>query len=575
VLTSLLMPWLPGLRLGTVTAADERIIITLESVQAEPVCPLCGQVSHARHSWYQRKLSDLPWAGVCVQLQLRVRRMFCRTANCRRVIFTERLSCLALPYARRTKRLAEEQRQLALQQGGEAAARITHRQGMPAAGKTLLRFVRRAPLPAFVTPRCLGVDDWAFRKRKSYGTILVDLDHHRPVDLLADRSSASLEGWLRAHPGVVIITRDRSHDYAEGALRGAPDAVQVADRFHLVKNVHEVLQKLLERHSACLRAAARAVNDSRPDEFVPSHAAQVASHQQHELPVPTAPEAGNTLSDGGTPSMQPSKHQQLIQENRARRYARYEEVQQLHTEGASMRQIAIQLGIHYRTVRRFLAAWFPERAVRPPVRTILDPHIPYLMEQLRAGHDNSMQLWRELRDRHGYRGSRATVSRWVVAHRSLCPPNPTIKRKGRPPAAPSRQPPPRFKTPSARIAAWLLLAGAERLDDFQVAFVGHLLKLCPDASLGQNLANEFRRIVTARDGQTFDRWLAQVEAHQIPEFTTFVAGLRRDDAAVRAALSLPFSNGQVEGQVNRLKLVKRTMYGRASFDLLKRRVLAA
>jgi transposase len=575
MLTELLPRLFPDLRVEECQVTATKIILTLTPLHSLSACPVCSLPTGSVHSEYSRTLADLPCCGTSVVLKLKVRKYFCRNKACRRKIFTERLPHVVQPYRRQTDRLHEEQRQLALAHGGAAAARTAQRQGFPASAKTHLRRILHAPLRAVPTPRLLGVDDWAMRKGQTYGTILVDLEQHRPIDLLTDRSSASLERWLRDHPGVEIITRDRSHDYAEGALRGAPEAIQVADRFHLVKNVYEVLQKVLERHHTCLRAATRIVNEHRLAELAPSHGATSGSQLQHELPSSVASDTDHVLNESGTSNVKLSNPQQLIQENRARRYARYLEVQRLHTEGVSMRQIAVQLGTHYRTVRRFVVAQFPERAARPPVRTILDPHIPYLMEQLKAGRDNSMQLWRELRDQHGYQGSRATVSRWVVAHRALCPPNPSIKRKGRPPSRTQRPSPPQFRTPSARATAWMLLADVERLDDLQAIFVDQLLVLCPEANLGRSLTRQFHHIVKERDSQAFEQWLAQVKSEHIPEFATFVAGLRRDDAAVRAALSLPYSNGQTEGQITRLKLIKRSMYGRASFQLLKQRVLAA
>lgn len=262
MLTKMLMPWLPGLRLDGIDAVDGQITVTLKSVQAEPVCPLCGQISQSVHSWYWRKVADLPWAGISVELKLQARRLFCRNLTCQRVIFTERLPLLSAPHARRTKRMVEEQRRLALNEGGEAAARICQRQGKQGSAKTLLRYVCHAPLPVRPTPRVLGVDDWAISKGRTYGTILVDLELHQPVDLLADRTSASLEQWLKDHPGVEIISRDRANDYAEGSRLGAPAAVQVADRFHLIKNIREMLERFLERNYSSLNNAAKQVTQA-------------------------------------------------------------------------------------------------------------------------------------------------------------------------------------------------------------------------------------------------------------------------------------------------------------------------
>lgn len=549
--------------------SDAAIELHATSVQSAAPCPCCAQSSGAVHSWYTRRLTDLPWAGVPVVMHLRVRKLFCRNDACPRAVFTERMPQIAAPHHRQTNRLWEQQRQLALAHGGEAGARTAARQGLPASAKTLLRRICHTPLVSHATPRCLGVDDWALRKGQAYGTILVDLERHRPVDLLPDRSSSTLAHWLQTHPGVEIISRDRAGEYADGAARGAPEAVQVADRFHLIQNGHQVLRRLLERHSSRLREAARAVNEK-----------QVASTTQEEssggqlLPSHSATSA--LADEVSPPQRQPSKAEQHRQARRLRRYALYSEVQRLRTEGTSIREIGRRLHLHRTTVHRFLADQFPEQSARPKRPSLLDPHLPYLEAQLRTGRDNAMQLWRELRDEHGFCGSRALVSTWVAAHRALCPPRTAArKRRGAPPASPPPKLPPRFRTPSVRSAAWLLTANPDCLDDDQAQFVEHLHALCPEIQLGQDLIELFLSLLRERNGQALDEWFARVEASNIPDLLSFAAGLRRDEAAVRAALHLPYSNGQVEGQICKLKLLKRSMYGHARFDLLKRRLLAA
>jgi transposase len=428
--------------------------------------------------------------------------------------------------------------------------------------------VTDAPLAARPTPRWLGVDDWALRKGQRYGTILVDLEQHRVVDLLLDRSAGTLAHWLREHPGVEIITRDRAGDYADGARQGAPEAEQVADRFHLVQNAHQVLHRLLERHSRELRAAAHAVNKLHSE----MHTAQPASDEPALSHSPYV----NAPDEGAPPTRPLTKYQQHQQARRARRHALYCEVQRLYAAGTGIRQIAKQMHLHRKTVRRFLADQFPEQAARPKRSSVLDPHLPYLEAQLRTGRDNAMQLWREIRDEYGYCGARSLVSRWVAAHRALCPSQTELRaRRGAPPKVPIPALPLRFRTPSARAATWLLVTNPASLDGDQAHFIEQLHTLCPEVQLGQQLIAAFLAMVRARDAQALDEWFGAVEASKLPELVSFAAGLRRDEAAVRAALRLALSNGQVEGQICKLKLLKRSMYGRARFDLLKRRLMAA
>jgi transposase len=576
MLTNLLLPEPDQLRLDTLTMTTERITLDVTAISSTASCPVCRGQSTRVHSRYRRRVADLAWAQTPVELRLHVRRFFCPRPTCARVTFSEPLPTVVAPFARRTVRLSAEQRQLGLDVGGEAGARTAHRQGMPISPDTLLRLVRRDPATTGSTPRHLGVDDFALRKGQVYGTILVDLDQHQPIDLLPERTAAILEQWLKDHPGVEVISRDRATDYADGATRGAPDAVQVADRFHLLQNVREMLQRLLERHQAALQAATKA--DTAPADAV--LAAGDAASAVTAPPTNHATEANASPTTITVPAPHLTKAAQQRQERRDRRLASYTSVRALREKGLSIRAIAEQLHLSRKTVRRFaLADQFPERATRRPAPSKLDPFIPYLEQQLVLGQDNAMQLWREVRDHHGYRGSRALLSRWVARHRHLRPAAdaapPRVRRRGRPAAPAVATAPVSQRRCSARQAAWLLVRHPDELEEADRDIVTRLCEHSTTIGIAYHLAQDFMVMVRERQAAVFDSWLDRAATSGIPEIVSFVSGLQRDQAAVRAALDLPWSNGQVEGQINRLKLIKRSMYGRANFDLLRQRVLAA
>jgi transposase len=530
---STLLPDADELRLDHLVSEPNAVTIVARTCRETAPCPACQCPSHRVHSRYLRTLTDLPWNGVTVRLRLHTRRFFCSSPICSRRVFTERLPGTAGRYARRTARLNEALQVLGLVVGGKPGARLAQKLGIRTSTDTLLRCTRQHTATILPTPRILGVDDWAWKRGSRYGTILVDLERHAVVDLLPDREAASLQHWLQQHSGVEVISRDRSNAYAEGASQGAPEAAQVADRWHLLRNVGEALQRVVEREAAHLTSAS-----------------EVAAHTQ------TVPVAAPALIEAPVPhSLTPP--QQMSEERRSRRQARYSAAMRLRGEGGTQEEVARKLSLSTRTVRRWeQAGQFPERVAAPPRRTLLSRFLPHLEERWRQGVHNGRVLWRELQQQ-GYRGSRGTVQRWATRQRQIQPIVKQIQPAG-------------IRIPSPRQAAWWLQCEASALTAEQQAFVRSFEQHCPAVAEAAQLAREFADLLRRRQADQLTKWLDRAQNSAL---RSLAASLRRDERAVRAAFDLPWSNGQTEGQVHRLKLLKRQTYGRAKFDLLQARVL--
>lgn len=539
-----LLPAHHDLVVNDVTINPDLIAVALTGAAPTACCPVCGRASDRIHSRYRRTLADLPAAGRRLVIRVAARRFFCATPGCGRRIFCERLPELAGAHARTTARLAELHRLIGFALGGEPGSRLADSLAVPASGDTILRRVKDAPADHEPTYRFVGIDDFALRKGHTYGTILIDLERGRVIDILDGRDGSAVRDWLKAHPGVEVITRDRWTAYANAATAGAPQAIQVADRWHLLKNLREAIERLLERHAGVVREALAAGEPTAPEPAAPGPTASAP------IPPPARP--------AGTPD---AGRQET--EGRRRRAENHREVHELHGRGYSLRRIARQMRLSRNVVRRYLRTeQYVDARGSLPRRTRLDGFTADVDRRIAEGCRNAAELFRELSAR-GCRSSPCAVRRFM--NRRLA----ALGLRGERADAPAPRPP---RPPSARSLSHQFI---RRASDRSAPEQGRLERVrgCGgEVGTGLGLAEELAGMIRRTSAVALADWLTRAEASGVPEVRGFAEGLRQDESAVGAALTRDWSNGQVEGQVSRLKLIKRSMYGRAGFCLLRARV---
>ena len=500
--------------------------VTARYWPARAACPACGTWSSRVHSSYVRQVRDLPLGGRPVLIHLAMRRFLCTNPACQKVTFAGQAGGLTARYQRWSVPLAGLLTQVALELAGRAGMRLAAALGIAVHRGTLLRLVIDLPDPQVgAAPQVVGVDDFALRRGHVYATVLVDAVTGRAIEVLAGREAGPLEDWLKAHPGARVICRDRAGAYAEGARDGAPGAVQVADRWHLWHNLAEHTARAVARHRACLKQIAAAATDPQPA-AEPDPAAAVAPPAESRL--------------------------------EARMRDQHAAVAALAARGLGLRAIARELGVDRKTARRFAQAATADQAVARAVSrpTVLDRYQPHLHRRWTEGCHDTAILHAEI-TALGYRGSLRTVYRYLQPLRA-----------GIDPAA---------LTPAAlkirEVTSWLLRR-PEDLDPRQQQLLADLRGHCAQLDRLADHVTSFAKMMTKRTGQQeLAGWLERVQADDQPELHSFATGIRQDLAAVTAGLTLPYSSGSTEGNVNRIKAIKRQMYGRASLDLLRKRVI--
>jgi transposase len=548
-----------GSRLVRSDLDGSTLTLGIATTHPNAFCPACGGESQRVHSHYTRHLAEEPAFGHQVRLEMSLRRFLCPDSECPRQIFVEPLGGLAARHARTTTRLARAHLAIGLALGGEAGARLAETTAMPTSPDTLLRRVKQAGARSSPGPRLVGIDDWAWLKGQKYGTIVVDLETGEVIDLLPDRDAVTVGTWLAAHPDVELVSRDRASAYSQAATEFASQAQQVADRWHLLKNVREAIERLLERHLPVITDALRPVDpglNSGGDACLGGtpDAATTGVPIPQELPASPTPASP-------TPA---SLRREAALAKRRRRVERFERVHELRKQGMPIRQIGRELAMSRKAVRRSLRhercpEWGPGRVTRSG----MDAHREWVDARIAEGRINASELHGELAAR-GVRLSYATVRRYLTKR---------LGRAGRTrprvnAAKPKPTPPP---SPKKLSFDWV-----RRPENRTVEAQGRLDKIraaSPDLTVALDLADEFAALIRKQSTGTLVDWLSRAEVSLCPEVRQFAEGIRRDESAVNAAVTMRWSNGPVEGHVNRLKTIKRQMYGRAGFALLKARVV--
>lgn len=505
----------PGFVVEGAVCDENRTTIMVRPVKGFGLCPSCGAVSRRVHSRYRRRVADLPLSGRSVQLLVMARRFRCDAVLCGRQIFTERFADGVLaPSARRTARLDCIVHHLGLALGGRPAASFARRLMLPVSNDTLLRMVRRRTRVPSDPLNVVGIDDWAWRRNHRYGSIICNLERRRVVTLLADRERSTAEAWFADHPGIAIIARDRGGGYGEAAAKALPHAVQVADRWHLMEN------------------ASRAFLDAVRKSMRPIRSAIGATTINPEL-----------LTSA----------ERIQYEGYVRREETNAAILALSKDGVPIKEIVRRTDHSRKLVRQVIRG---ERNDVFRVRqSSLEAYLPWLDAQWAAGCRSGAELWRRLRA-HGFHGSLRVVGEWA-----------TRRRRAEKADAKNLQ-----RIPSARTIARLMTTGRDTLSKAETVTIAAIEAGVPALVEAHEIIAAFHAMIRHKAAAELMPWIERARESLVASFAN---GVGNDEAAVRAAIVSPWSNGQTEGQITRLKLVKRQMYGRGKIDLLQARLIGA
>lgn len=521
----------------SVSLVEGQLTIEASSCQSASTCPSCGCLGERRHSRYTRIFCDLPTSGYTVKVLMLSGKYFCDNPDCTQKVFTERFTKEIYPYHRRFNRCTELLRSLALELGGNKGSAISRLANLPVSPSTILRIIKRQDLHVVqITSGIIGIDDWAFKKGKTYGTIIVDLYQNKVVDLLPDRECATISQWLRNHQEVAVISRDRGGPYSKGGREGAPQAIQVADRFHLLMNLGDATKKMFQSMGKELTKSFALYNHSNAATTnLPT--STIIDLKEQEIATTHASATNASLE------------LQL----------RFNKVKELKGQGYTIRAISRSVGITRATIRKYIRMDFLPKK-KGSRSTNFDAYQPFLLQESNAG-----KLYKDLYAdivKLGFNGGYTQFCNNM---------NALLKSNEMTPAY-YKSDPIIMKTWSAGTLSVMLQKDPGVLTTEDKKFMEQLYDKYPVVKETAQQVKQFKKLFQDKAEGSLQRWLDNITESQ-SGIKAFAKGIRSDFQAVNNAVISPYSNGQVEGQVNRLKNIKRRMYGRAGFELLRKMVI--
>ncbi|HEY5003637.1 MAG TPA: ISL3 family transposase [Ktedonobacteraceae bacterium] len=531
--TTPLLPLPDDLEIVSLHEEENHLEIQIISKRIMCLCPGCAQPSEAIHSYYRRHPMELPCTGCLVRIILSVKKFFCRNPECSRKVFTERIPEWIEPSSRLTTRLRTLIQAIGVAFNANGGARLATQMGIHVSRMTVLFSLHLLPLPPVGQVKRIGIDDFAWKRGLRYGTVLIDLDSHHIIDILPDRETESVKKWLQSHPEIEVVSRDRGGVYADGAAQGAPQAIQCADRWHLCKNLGDAVESYLKQLS---------------------------------LSIPVSPSVLETRGTvASAPTYEQRRQERISQTNFARKQEMVEKVREMHQQGISGHGIAAELHLARGTVRKYLQTQGPVRqAPRTRQPSLLDPYYDYLCQRWNEDIPTALQLFEELQQR-GFQGGLSIVKDFV-----------TRLRRG----LPGMKHPPKSLTTkrvspmlSPRELRWLLVKKEEKLTSEEKQSLGKLLESSQEIGRLHCLIQSFLHLLRERKPELLNGWMKEARESAMKELVSFVNGIERDYEAVRAGVTYAWNQGPVEGAVNKIKTHKRLMYGRASFSLLRKKML--